>query len=70
MASGQSRAAVRRTVFGALAFFLLAACGSGDERGSTRGPISTLPLPPVFDALPDVTTTTEPQSRALHRGHG
>ncbi len=62
MASGHSRAAVRRTVFGALAVFLLAACGSGDERGSTRGPISTLPLPPVFDALPDVTTTTEPQS--------
>ena len=70
MVSGHSRAAVRRTVFGALAVFLLAACGSGEERGSTRGPISTLPLPPVFDALPEPTTTTEPESRALHRGHG
>lgn len=64
MVSGHSRAAVRRSVFGALLVFLLAGCAAGEERGSTRGPISTLPLPPLFDALPEVTSTTEPEVAA------
>ncbi|MEA2705207.1 MAG: hypothetical protein QOD63_3152 [Actinomycetota bacterium] len=61
MVSGHSRAAVRRLVFGALAGLIVAGCGTGEERGSTRGPISTLPLPPAFEALPEPTTTTEPK---------
>ena len=56
MVSGHNRAAVRWTVFGALVV-LLAACSTSEEVGSTRGPISTLPLPPIFDALPQPTTT-------------
>ncbi len=64
MVSGHNRVAVRRLVFGALAGLILAGCGTSEERGSTRGPISTLPLPPVFEALPEPTTTAEPTGGA------